>query len=316
MLSPGDDQPVKDPVSTWRERIARRVFGPRRAPRQYFLDRLQNRTTIPVAGSVKRAIETFDKMLDRQFAALEAADRKAELALTALIGLGLLSSTDLLKPPADQPFIAILVVGALSGLGAVVMALNVLLTRTMLIGPDAVPTAEATYYSEVALDQSVADSLAVAITVNKNVLETKTRRLNLSIGAATVAVVAFFIVTMFGRTNVETSGAHSFPSPSAPAEAPATSNVPSATASPVPTDSPLATASPVTTQTPGLSPSVLPSGATPPGTDTGAAAQPDAVAFVHPRLGLAELREGWDSRMDPPIPGPEPEVAERVGEHA
>ena len=223
----------------------------------------------PDAKSLQVIVTALQKTLDRQYSALESADRKAAVLLGAILGIGVLNSDRLQAPamPALVPF----AIAIVSSLAAVFSSLWVLWSRTLLTGPNPIRAAQATSWPEVPFTQSVADSLAVAAQENAGVNEVKGAWLNIAFTAATIAVISFALLGLIGGRPV-IDDKSSAPS-QAPTSAPAASPQPSAATSPRATEAP-----------------------TPASTDTPA---PSDSAFVHPRLGVAELRESWDPKAVP-----------------
>lgn len=68
----------------------------------------------------------------------------------------------------------------------------------MLTGPEPIPAAQATGWRKVPYSQSVADSLAVAAHENAGISDVKGRWLNIAFTAATIAVISFTILGLFG----------------------------------------------------------------------------------------------------------------------
>lgn len=150
------------------------------------------RDTPPDTHSLAVLIPALQKILDRQYGALEAADRKAAVLLGAILGIGVLSADRLHAPPmpALVPFVA----AVIFSLGAVFASLWVLWSRVLLTGPNPIRAAQATSWPELPFTQSVADSLAVAAQENAAVNDVKGTWLNLAFTAATIAVISFAIL--------------------------------------------------------------------------------------------------------------------------
>jgi hypothetical protein len=233
------------------------------------------RSEAPAQQSINVLVPALQKILDRQFSALEALDRKAAVMLGAILGLGFLTSDRLQAPDgwAALPFWIALAFGLIA-IGA---CLLVLWSRPLLTGPKPVPSAQATGWTELPFSQSVADSLAVAAQENASVNVVKGNWLNIAFIAATIAVLSFAILgVMEGGVMTD--------------QQPGQTPQPSATAS--------STTTPTTvppTETPTSSPSSQPS-------------PPAEGGWVHPRLSTAELRESWDPSNNPqPAPPPPPQ---------
>jgi disulfide bond formation protein DsbB len=238
------------------------------------------RSHVPDKKSVAVLIAALQQTLDRQFNALEALDRKASILLGAILGIGVLSADRLRAPdwPALAPF-AIAVTFSLVAIGA---SLVVLWSRTLLTGPNPIRAAQATEWAELPYSQSIADSLAVAAQANASVNEVKGRWLNFAFTAATIAVIAFAVLGLSGggRMTEEQVG-------TAPSQTPS--------AAPVASEQPAPSATPSASEAPSASP------------------PPSEGAFVHPRLGVAELREGWDPNAVPQPQSPPPSAGDHDG---
>lgn len=228
------------------------------------------RDKAPDAKSVELLVTALQKTLDRQYGALEAADRKAAVLLGAILGIGFLSSDRLQIPtmPALIPF----AIAVVSSLAAVFASLWVLWSRTLLTGPNPIRAAQATSWTEVAFAQSVADSLAVASQENAGVNEVKGAWLNIAFTAATIAVVSFALIGLIGGSPVTDEKS------TTPTQEPSSAPPPSPSAPPPATEAPT-------------------SGDTP---------LPSDAAFVHPRLGVIELRDSWDPKAIPEPKAPPP----------
>lgn len=233
------------------------------------------REQAPDLKSLQVLVAALQKTLDRQYSALEASDRKAGVLLGVILGIGVLSA-DRLRTPA-MPALIVFAVAVVSSLSAIFASLWVLWSRTLLTGPNPIRSAQATSWPELPYTQSVADSLAVAAQENAGVNEVKGVWLNVAFTMATIAVISFMVLSLIGGTNVT----HEEPAGGLPA--PAASEQPSAPAAP--------------------------SDSLPAASDAAPAESPASSegAFVHPRLGVAELREGWDPNS---VPEPAPPPAE------
>lgn len=238
-----------------------------------------DRDETPDAKSLAVLVPALQKTLDRQFGALEATDRKASVLLGAILGIGVLNANRLQAPPMPSLIPFIIAVGF--SLGAILASLVVLWSRSLLTGPNVIRAAQATGWAEVPFTQSVADSLAVAAQENAEVNVVKANWLNAAFTAATIAVVAFAVLGLMGGGTV--SQDQSPGSSPAPAAAPASAE-PKQHVPPTSTDAPAST---------------------PPA--------PSAGAFVHPRLGVAELREGWDPKAVPAPEAPPPNNRDHIG---
>lgn len=211
----------------------------------------------PDAKSVALLIQALQQTLNYEFSALEALDRKAGVLLAAVLGIGFLNADRLKFPtwPAVIPF----VVAVFFSLAAVGACLVVFWSRPLLTGPKPIQSAQATSFGELPFSQSVADSLAVAAQENANVNEVKGSWLNIAFTAATIAVIAFVILGLMGGSTVVQDQAGASPSQSA-----TTSQQTTPTVQPPTTDAPSAPSAP-----------------------------PSEPAFVHPQLGVMEIRESW-----------------------
>lgn len=225
------------------------------------------REKAPDPKSLEVLVPAIQKTLDRQYSALEASDRKAGVLLGVILGIGVLSA-DRLHAPA-MPALLVFIVAIGTSLSAIFASLWVLWSRTLLTGPNPIRSAQATSWPDLPYTQSVADSLAVAAQENAGVNEVKGVWLNVAFTMATIAVISFLILGLIGGPNVTNE------QPAGASPAPAASEEPSASA--ILSDAPPASSDPAPAEGPASSDG----------------------AFVHPRLGVAELREGWDPNAVP-----------------
>lgn len=225
------------------------------------------RAKAPEQASVSFLVGILQTTLDRQFDAIETADRKAGILLGAILGLGILNADHLNAPHGW--LILLFGLGLLGSLGSIGCALAVLWSRTLHTGPDPISSALETGWGELPFTQSVVDTLAVASAHNQDVGNVKSQWLNLAFVAAIIAVASFAALGILGGLDMTE-----------------TSNSPgSGGASPAPS---AAAASPTLSGTSSSAPTV------PSSTPNPSTPRPGGTReFVHPRLGVAELREAW-----------------------
>jgi hypothetical protein len=150
----------------------------------------------PNIDSAAAAVVTLRAELDMVDRALESIDRKAAL-LPAVLGAiaGLFIAPDQTFTMPQQ----LLLVGALgTGVIAVAVALWVLQTRRLNVGPNAQQTVAGTYLEPAEFNRAVAGSLARAVDQLSEIAIWKGNRVNVAMYFAAVTILLLAITRVIG----------------------------------------------------------------------------------------------------------------------
>jgi hypothetical protein len=150
----------------------------------------------PHPESAKAAVETLRVELEMVNGSLESIDRKAALVPATLgVVAGIFIAPDGSFTVAQS---AVLAVALLTGIIAVLAALQVLWARRVSVGPDAKTAAAGTYLAPADFNNAVAGSLALSVAKLAEVADWKSARLNVAIASAGVTILLLAAARIVG----------------------------------------------------------------------------------------------------------------------
>lgn len=152
----------------------------------------------PNPRSVGIAVRTLESVLERHLAAKQALESKAALVVPAVGTVGALFAGHPVASPLPGPMVALGLTVVAAALAAIGYSLRCLAAVSIAVGPNPVLLARVTTVGPDAMNQSVADALAIAIVSAKAVVIEQGAYFNRSLISAGTAVGALILFAMLG----------------------------------------------------------------------------------------------------------------------